>query len=82
MNVVVKLFGSQSSLAGRREYAVQLDLNEPTVAKLREQLAQLEPRLAPTLPCSRFALNHAFASDDAEIHPGDEVALIGMLGGG
>ncbi len=79
--ITVKLFGPQAQLAQARE--VRLDLAEaPTVGALRAALAEAKPALAPTLAASRVAVNHEFATDCDMISTKDEVALIGMVGGG
>lgn len=81
MRVRVLLFGPQADAAGRR--AVEIDLPEPADCRaLRERLAQVCPALAPTLPASRFAVNHEFAAPDHPIRAGDELALIGLVSGG
>ena len=82
MKVAVRFFGPQASLVGSRELLVELQDDAATTAHLLARLGQVEPSLAPSLRHSRVAINHAFAADTQRISPGDEVALIGMLGGG
>jgi molybdopterin converting factor small subunit len=82
MNIIVKLFGPQSLLAGTRELPLCLENPSPTVADVRRALADAEPKLARSLANSRLAVNFEFADESERIHPGDEVALIGMICGG
>ena len=82
MTVVVKLFGPQASIAGRRECTVETEGDDLTLGRLRELILDQLPTLSSSLGASRFAVNHVFALDDDVIGAGDEVALIGMLGGG
>lgn len=82
MKVIVKLFGSQAVRAGRRDVEIDVGDHQATCAQLRKALAAAAPALAATLPASRLAVNHTFADEAALIGPGDEVALIGMVGGG
>lgn len=81
MSITVKLLGPQAQLAGARELRLAL-AGTPTVGALRAALAQASPALAPSLASSRLAVNHEFASDSDTIKATDEVALIGMVGGG
>ena len=81
MNVVVKLFGAEADAAGREEIAVPLE-EASTCARLRQRLAELEPRLGSHLPACRFAVNHEFVGDDYRLAEDDEVALIGLVSGG
>jgi molybdopterin converting factor small subunit len=82
MVVRVKLFGPQAQLAGSRQLEVELSGEQATVGQVLSGLADREPRLAPSLPASRIAVNQAFAASDTLIGSDDEVALIGMVGGG
>ena len=53
-----------------------------TVAGVLASLAEQHPSLRFALPGARLAVNRAFASGDAPMAPGDEVALIALVGGG
>ncbi len=77
----VLLFGPEAAAVGAPH--VDLDLSLPCdCAQVRERLARAAPELAPALASARFAVNHAFADDSHTVHPGDEVALIGLVSGG
>jgi molybdopterin converting factor small subunit len=82
MNLYVKLFGPQAQMTGKSALSVHLDGESPTVADLLRALAEAEPELARSLPKSRLAVNFEFADSSQCLHPGDELALIGMISGG
>ena len=78
----VKLFGVQAQLAGAAEVAVRVGPGRTTVAELRALLADAAPALRPSLGSSRFAVGGAYAGEDRVLAAGEEVALIGLVGGG
>jgi molybdopterin converting factor subunit 1 len=81
MKVTVKLFAAARDLAG----ADQLELNLPaesTVGQLRERLVLQCASLGPLLGHAMFAVDAAYAADDAPIPPGAEVACIPPVSGG
>lgn len=77
----VKLFGQLAEAAGRGELPIEVSA-PATCAAVRARLAAERPQLASLLPACRFAVNHAFAAEDAQIDENDEVALIGLVSGG
>ena len=82
MNVTVLLFGPAAKAAGSSRIVVKIDGPSCTCRQLQASLLQIEPCLQAYAGRSRWAVNHAFASDDAQIAPGDEVALIAAVSGG
>ena len=76
------LFGPQSAEVGADRVTVRLEQEEPTVADVLDGLREGVPSLAGSLGTSRVAVNHRFAAAQDRIRPGDEVALIGLVGGG
>lgn len=76
----VLLFGPAARLVGRDRITV--DARGPAVRDVLAAIAAGHPDLAPALGAARLAVNHALATPDTEIGPGDEVALIALLGGG
>ncbi len=81
MTIVVRLFGPQAVLVGARTLAVEV-AGQITTRELLTRLAEIDERLAPSLPYSRIAVNCEFVGAEAQITDHDEVALIGMLSGG
>jgi len=82
MDVTILLFGKEAEAVGSPRAVVSLPAEEVSCRDLREALAIAQPKLASQLAASRFAINHAFATDDQRIRPTDEIALIGMVSGG
>jgi molybdopterin converting factor small subunit len=81
MTVRVLLFGAEADAAGRDAVAVSLPPGS-TCERLKDVLAREVPELKPLLSAARLAVNAEFAPPGATIHPGDEVALIGLVSGG
>ena len=82
MEVTVLLFGPQSLQAGAGHVTVRIEQEEPTTADVMAGLRESVPALADSLGTSRLAVNHEFAEAQQKIRSGDEVALIGLVGGG
>jgi molybdopterin converting factor small subunit len=82
MQLTIRLFGPEAVLANAGELVVPVENLPITCAALRRRVAEREPRLADSLRTARFAVNHEFASDELQVRPGDEVALIGSVSGG
>jgi molybdopterin converting factor subunit 1 len=81
MRVRVRVFGSLREALGTR--ALDLQVAEGTAAgALRAQLARAHPAVAAFGPRLRLSVNHAFATDDAVLADGDEVALLPPVSGG
>lgn len=80
--VKINLFGPQAALIGRDAVTVTLADKAPACSELRRALAEVEPELRPSLSASRFAVNHEYVDDAHQVTAEDEVALIGMIGGG
>ena len=79
--VTVKLFGPQAALAGT--HAVEVPAPVGVSAKnLKLLLAESHPKLVPSLPASRIAVDHEYAGPDDPIPDGAEIALIGLVSGG
>lgn len=81
MRVHVLFFGSLKELAGKASDEVEL----PDGASIRNLLAYYEaqiPRLTPSLPSIAVALNQEYASPDARLKAGDEIAFLPPVSGG
>ena len=81
MTVHVRLFAVARELAGSD--TVTLDVPEPcTIAQVRQLLGAQVPALAETLHHVLFAIGSEYATDDAIVPPGAEVACIPPVSGG
>jgi sulfur-carrier protein len=81
MQMRVLLFGGEARTAGADSVCVELD-GPARCSSLREALGNQCPALRGVLQSARFAVNGEFARDDRQLQAGDEVALIGLVGGG
>jgi molybdopterin synthase catalytic subunit len=81
MRVTVRLFGPIREAAGAKELHVQLP-PDATAGSLRALLAERHPQLAALGPRLRVSINRAFASEDAALADGDEVAFLPPVSGG
>ncbi|USN99626.1 MAG: MoaD/ThiS family protein [Phycisphaeraceae bacterium] len=81
MRIEIRIFGAEARAAGADALAVDLD-GPATCGSLREAMRERSPALAPALGWARFAVNGRYADDETEIGETDEVALIGLVGGG
>lgn len=83
MNVDVLLFGPAAKAAGADRLQVSTGAAPaPTAGDVLLALHASCPALAPFLAGARLAINHSFARESDPIRPGDEVALIALVGGG
>ena len=80
--IQVLLFGPQSRLAGQDALTLSFDHGEPTADEVLDSVALMYPELIPSKAGNRLAVNHQMADPTQRVSPDDEVALIGMLGGG
>ncbi len=79
--VTVLLFALAKEQTGQSSVAVSVPL--PTsVRELKEKLASEYPDLAPLISLSRFAVDHAFATENCIIHGKEEIAMIPPVSGG
>lgn len=81
MTIDVLIFGPAADAAGAPRVRVT-PAERPTVASVLAALADQHPALGFALSGARLAVNRAFAPAEAPIAPGDEVALISLVGGG
>lgn len=79
--VPVRLFARFRDALGADAVDVALP-ERATVKDVREQIALMDPGLTALLVRSQVAVNGEFATDDAAVRPGDEVALIPPVSGG
>jgi len=81
MHVTVRLFGPVREALGAKELQVQL-AEGATAGTVRALLAERHPELARYGERLRVSVNRAFASDDAPLADGDEVAFLPPVSGG
>ena len=81
MQVEVLIFGLAAQTAKADRVAVTVG-KAPTVAEIITALTAQHPNLKFALASPRLAVNHAFVPPQTPICPGDEVALITLVGGG
>jgi len=81
MEVQVKLFAVAREAAGRDVVTLALP-DGATVADLRAALVTAVPQLAGAVRSLLFAVDAAYAADDAPLSPGAEVACIPPVSGG
>ncbi len=81
MRTRVRLFGPLARAAGSPQIVVETS-HPATPESLRDAAARQHPALAPQIALCRVAVNHTFASAEQPIRDGDEVALVGLVGGG
>jgi molybdopterin converting factor subunit 1 len=81
MTIRILLFAILRDAAGAAE--LSLDVPEgSTVAFAAGRLLDQFPSLRPYLPRVAYAVNRSYASSEAPLHDGDEVALIPPVSGG
>ena len=80
--VKVLLFGPQAQLLGQRAVEVAVWPGVTTCGEVLATLGALCPGLADSLPASRLAVDHEVAAADRVLRGDEELALIGLVGGG
>ncbi len=84
----VLLFGpaAHAAQASRVPVAVVVSPHEhasgPAVRDVLGALGEQHPALRAALSGARLAVNHAFVTPETRVAPGDELALISLVGGG
>lgn len=79
--VKVLLFGAAADRAKTRETEVRTKPGA-TLEELFSTLAEEYPGLSPMRDTLAFAINGEYAGRDAEVSPGDEVAVLPPVSGG
>ena len=81
MKVVVQLFARARELVGSQSVTVNLPIGS-SVANLKQALGEDFPDLRPMLPQLLVAIGTDYATDDAQIPEGAEVACFPPVSGG
>lgn len=79
--VKVLFFGAAADRAGVRETEVTPP-ESPSLESLWSSLAGLYPELSPMRGTLAFAINGEYATAEAPVSPGDEVAVLPPVSGG
>ncbi|MEM1026786.1 MAG: MoaD/ThiS family protein [Planctomycetota bacterium] len=82
MRAEVLLFGPQAELTGTRKVEIELTPGKTTCAEVLRRLGEVCVPLRDSLPSSRLAVDHAFPEPDRVLAGDEELALIGLVGGG
>ena len=81
MELAVKLFGPEARACGRSTIHVRV-ATDATSADVLRALGEAEPALRSSMNVLRLAVNHEFAGPGMAVSALDELALIGLVGGG
>ncbi len=81
MMLRVLVFGPHAAAVGAGHVEVRLG-DDRSCRGVLAALGAQHPGLRPMLDGCRLAVNARFAADDQRVSEGDEVALIGLVGGG
>lgn len=81
MKVKVKFFAAPREALQRGEVEQELP-SGATVAELVQALVQSYPVLAPYMSRAKVAINQKYATPEAVLREGDEVACLPPVGGG
>ncbi|SEB90402.1 molybdopterin converting factor subunit 1 [Paenibacillus sp. GP183] len=82
MKLEIQLFAGLIELLGAPVLEVPLDQESMTAGQLKELLIRQFPNAVQTLSSCFFAVNQAYADDEAILTAADEIALIPPVSGG
>jgi molybdopterin synthase catalytic subunit len=82
MKLQIQLFAGLADLLGTPVLEVPLEQESITAGTLKELLTKQFPNAAQTLGSCFFAVNQAYADDEANLTAADEIALIPPVSGG
>jgi len=81
VTVEVLIFGSAAQAVKSDRMVVEVG-EAATAREVLVALAENRPELRFAVVSARLAVNQAFAAPELRIEPGDELALISLVGGG
>ncbi len=81
MRITVRLFARARELGGTDVLSVDVP-ESTTVRELKGRIASEHPALAALLSRSAIGLNGEFASEDVQVRPNAEVAVLPPVSGG
>ncbi|MBK8026286.1 MAG: molybdopterin converting factor subunit 1 [Chloroflexi bacterium] len=82
MVIKILLFATLKDLAGTKTYDLDLPEGDPTVADVRQAMAQRFPSISRHLGSAIAALNEEFAAPEYRVKDGDTVAFFPPVSGG
>ena len=77
----IKFFAQARDAIGKSEISYHYTTGH-RVSDLRKSLAEKHPQIDPLIRHCSFAIDHEYASDEAILHDGAEVACIPPVSGG
>jgi len=78
----IALFAGLAERLGARMLTIEFEESSLSVGEIKRRLMERHPEEAELLSVSFMARNQAFAADDAEVSPEDELALLPPVSGG
>lgn len=83
MTLTVKLFGPYAAAAGKQELQLECgDVVSVTAADVMAKISSECAAMQSILPSAKLAVNCGYVAQDHPVSEADELALIGMVGGG
>lgn len=83
MILTIHLFGPYAKAVGRNELSMECDGHTPmTAGSVLTLLGVKHPAMQPLLASARLAINCRYVSQDHPVTEADELAVIGLVGGG
>lgn len=83
MTLTVQLFGPYAAAAGRQVLLLDCgDVASVTAAEVMVKISSECAALKSILSTAKLAVNCDYVAHDHHVHEADELALIGMVGGG
>lgn len=83
MTLTVQLFGPYASAAGKSALLLDCgDVAAMTAGEVMAAMAKECPAIKAMLESAKLAVNCRYVTADQDVSEADELALIGMVGGG
>ena len=82
MQITILLFATLKELAGTNRLTLQFDQTEMNVSSVRHELTEKYPQMQANVTAAIASVNREYASNDALVHDGDEVAFFPPVSGG
>lgn len=83
MTLTIQLFGPYATAAGDSSVTLAFKADDAvTASKVVARLGRDYPPLKPLLDAAKLAVNFRYVAQDHQVTCEDELALIGLVGGG